>query len=222
LRQSDKEPRRVGDQPCKGTCRYSSAPHCAERLRGEVLTILSFSAPAAMLGGRFTFCLPNDPMGACQPWQHDSVSSVSAQAFTAACRAAYLIGHRHSGGMFARGLSALPLRPPRCCGTEAVCAPVATLQSAESKACTIPSVRKEKAVMRGWLVLGPHLVGDDGTRRLVTQLKAELEGTAELLANCCEPCSGTPSSTATQACASAGGPRPTVRVHEVTLARVAL
>ena len=75
---------------------------------------------------------------------HDSVSSVSAQAFTAACRAAYLIGRRHSGGMFARGLSALPLRPPRCCGTEAVCAPVATL--AESSACTILSVGKEKAV----------------------------------------------------------------------------
>ena len=152
--------------------------------------------------------------------QHDSVSSVSAQAFTAACRAAYLIGRRHSGGMFARGLSALPLRPPRCCGTEAVCAPVATL--AVSSACTILSVGKEKAVYVRLACTKPHLVGDDGTRRLVTQLTAELEGTAELLANCCEPCSGTLSSTATQACASAGGPRPAVRVQEVTLARVAL
>ena len=93
---------------------------------------------------------------------------------------------------------------------------------AVSSACTILSVGKEKAVYVRLASTKPHLVGDDGTRRLVTQLTAELEGTAELLANCCEPCSGTLLSTATQACASAGGPRPTVRVQEVTLARVAL
>ena len=110
--------------PVRATCRYSSAPHCAERLRGEVLTILSFSAPAAMLGGRFTFCtypwgaLPTSTIpflrvgpglhrcmpGCVSDWSSPLGRHVCSWPFSTALAAASML--RHRGSMCACGHSA--------------------------------------------------------------------------------------------------------------------